>query len=31
VLEIAGAYGPNEDYDASKEKEVGEGGNRNRI
>ena len=22
VLEIAGAYGPNEDYDASKEKEV---------
>ena len=31
VLEIAGAYEPNEDYDASKEKEVVEGRNRDRV
>ena len=31
VLEIAGAYGPNADYDVSKEKEVVEGRNRDRV
>ena len=31
VLEIAGAYGSNADYETSKEKDVVEGGNRDRV